>query len=108
METNLFRQEGYPLSIVLRKRLIGRVRWYDRSKCYGFLREEDGREDIFFHRSAIQIPGKRYLRAGQRVVFERCQTPKGEILALNVIPIAESVEALLEQKLSGIKGNRNN
>lgn len=102
VETKYLRQESYPLTIAARKRLTGRVRWYDRNKCYGFLREEDGMDDIFFHRSAIQIPGKHYLRAGQRVVFEKCQTAKGDILALNVVPIAERVEDLLKQKLEQV------
>lgn len=101
METK-YLKDGYSLSIVSRKRLIGRVRWYDRNKCYGFLREDEAFEDIFFHRSAIQIPGKRHLRAGQRVVFEKCMTSKGEFLAMNVIPVAERVEDLLSQKLGGI------
>jgi hypothetical protein len=35
-------------------------------------------------------------------MFEKCQTAKGDILALNVVPIAERVEDLLKQKLEQV------
>lgn len=89
------------MAISSRKRMIGRVRWYNRTLCYGFVREDGSTEDIFFHRSAIQVPGQRVIRNGQRVCFEKCTTTKGT-LAMNIVPIAEDVSQLLKQKLADV------
>ncbi len=101
MEIKPFRTEVTSLVIQSRKRTTGRVRWYNHTLCYGFVREDGVDEDIFFHRSAIQVPGTRILRNGQRVCFERCISTKG-IIGMNLVPIAEDVSALLEQKLANI------
>lgn len=75
----------------------GRVRWYSRSLGYGFIWEDGNSEDIFVHQTSIQIPGIRKLRSGQRVLFEYCTMPTGN-LAINVIPIMEREETLLRYR----------
>ena len=79
---------------ILEKRTAhGRVRWFNRAVGYGFLREDGNCKEIFVHQSAIQVPGVKMLRPGQRVLFECCQLQNGE-MALNVIPIEEKPEKL--------------
>ena len=63
----------------------GTVKWFNDSKGYGFIEQENG-EDVFVHHSAIQASGYRSLQENQRVEFEVQQGPKG-LQALNVRPM---------------------
>jgi len=60
----------------------GKVKWFNNSKGYGFIQQEDG-TDIFVHFSAIQGDGYKTLEEGQAVEFETTQGPKG-LQAANV------------------------
>ncbi len=60
----------------------GKVKWFNNSKGYGFIQQEDG-TDIFVHFSAIQGEGYKTLEEGQGVEFEITQGPKG-LQAANV------------------------
>jgi len=57
-------------------RLSGRVKWFNNTKGYGFIQQENG-EDVFVHYSAIQEQGFKSLDEGQAVEFEVVQGPKG-------------------------------
>ena len=63
----------------------GTVKWFNESKGFGFLAQDDG-NDVFVHYSAIQKEGFKTLREGQRVRFEIVDGPKGPAAA-NVEPI---------------------
>jgi cold shock protein len=63
----------------------GKVKWFNNSKGYGFIQQEDG-TDIFVHFSAIQGDGYKTLDEGQPVQFEIAQGPKG-LQAANVSKI---------------------
>lgn len=54
----------------------GTVKWFNTSKGYGFITQEDG-TDIFVHFSAVQGDGFKSLDEGQAVEFEVTQGPKG-------------------------------
>ena len=60
----------------------GKVKWFNNSKGYGFIQQEDG-TDIFVHFSAIAGEGYKTLEEGQPVEFEITQGPKG-LQAANV------------------------
>lgn len=68
------------------ERIVGTVKWFNGSKGYGFIEQEDG-PDVFVHYSAIQDDGYRNLEENQRVEFTVEQGPKG-LQAANVVPIA--------------------
>jgi len=57
-------------------KLIGRVKWFNDSKGYGFIEQEGGR-DIFVHYTAIQGEGFKSLAEGQKVEFEITEGAKG-------------------------------
>ena len=67
------------------ERVTGTVKWFNGSKGYGFLTQENG-PDVFVHYSAIQGNGFRSLEEGQRVEFTVEKGPKG-LQAVNVIAI---------------------
>ena len=56
--------------------LIGKVKWFNDAKGYGFITHEDGR-DVFVHYSSIQGDGFRTLNQGQDVQYEAVEGPKG-------------------------------
>ena len=60
----------------------GRVKWFNDSKGFGFLEQEDG-EDIFVHFSAITGDGFKSLAEGDAVTFDIVKGPKG-LQAANV------------------------
>lgn len=61
----------------------GTVKWFNDSKGFGFIEQEEGGEDVFVHHSAIEMDGYRSLKEGQRVEFEISKESKG-LRAANV------------------------
>ena len=55
----------------------GKVKWFNDSKGYGFIEQQDGGDDVFVHFSAIQTDWFRTLREGQVVEFELKSEEKG-------------------------------
>jgi CspA family cold shock protein len=60
----------------------GTVKWFNDSKGFGFLEQENG-GDVFVHFSAINGSGFKSLAEGDEVTFEVVQGPKG-LQAANV------------------------
>jgi cold shock protein len=51
-------------------RETGTVKWFNGERGYGFIRPEDGGEDLFVHHTGIAGTGFKYLVEGERVAFE--------------------------------------
>ena len=62
----------------------GTVKWFNESKGYGFVTQDNGGEDVFVHFKEIQGDGFKTLAEGARVQFEVQQGPKGAN-AVNVV-----------------------
>lgn len=62
--------------------MIGKVKWFDSKKGYGFILNEEGRE-IFVYYTGIVADGFKALAEGQNVEFEIEKNDKGE-QAVNV------------------------
>jgi len=60
----------------------GNVKWFNDSKGYGFIEQENG-PDVFVHHSGINASGFKSLKDGDQVTFEIEQGPKGPA-AVNV------------------------
>ena len=65
--------------------MIGKVKWFNAEKGYGFIEREDG-GDVFVHFSAIQEQGFKSLTEGQSVEFDIVEGARGP-QAANVVKL---------------------
>jgi len=63
----------------------GVVKWFNESKGFGFIEQENG-ADVFVHFSSIQGEGFKSLAEGQEVSFDVVQGAKG-LQAANVVKL---------------------
>jgi CspA family cold shock protein len=57
--------------------VVGRVKWFDASKGYGFIIPDDGGPDILLHVTVLRKEGRQSAPEGARVVCEAHQRAKG-------------------------------
>lgn len=63
----------------------GTVKWFNDQKGFGFIQPENGGEDIFVHRSAVERAGMHTLTEGQKISFDLQRDPKkGKDNAANI------------------------
>jgi CspA family cold shock protein len=58
-------------------RQIGKVKWFNENKGYGFILQNEGGRDVFVHYSEIKEDGYRTLAEGEVVEFDVAESPKG-------------------------------
>ena len=57
---------------------LGKVKWFNPAKGYGFIEQPEGGGDVFVHYSSIQMDGFKTMDEGQEVEYELVQGPKGK------------------------------
>jgi CspA family cold shock protein len=65
--------------------MLGKVKWFNAEKGYGFIEREDG-GDVFVHFSAIKAEGFKTLDEGQAVEFDIVDGDRGP-QAANVVKL---------------------
>ena len=63
---------------------IGKVKFFNDQKGYGFIAPEDGGNDAFVHISAVERAGMRTLTQDQRISYELEQDKRGKMSAVNI------------------------
>jgi CspA family cold shock protein len=56
---------------------MGKVKWFNDQKGYGFITPDDGSRDLFVHYSEVQGEGFKSLQEGQAVEYEKIEADKG-------------------------------
>ena len=62
---------------------VGKVKWFNARKGYGFISPDDGGKDVFVHVSALEQSGINYLDEGDSISFEISED-KGKTKAINL------------------------
>ena len=60
----------YELTEFMSNTTIGKVKFFNTTKGFGFIAPEDGSKDVFVHISAVERSGLTTLVENQRVSFE--------------------------------------
>ena len=63
---------------------IGTVKFFNRSKGFGFIQPDDGSKDVFVHVSAVERAGLDTLNENQKVSFEVERASNGKNAATNI------------------------
>jgi CspA family cold shock protein len=64
----------------------GTVKWFNESKGFGFITQDDGGADVFAHYSEIQGEGFKNLAEGDAVSFDVVEGDKGP-KATNIVKL---------------------
>jgi CspA family cold shock protein len=64
---------------------VGKVKFFNTQKGFGFIQPEDGTRDVFVHISAVERAGLGTLVEGQRVSYDLV-TERGKQAAGNLAP----------------------
>jgi len=62
---------------------LGKVKWFDAKKGYGFITDDKSEKDVFLHVSALEKSKLRVLRENQKIQFE-IKEEKGKLKAINL------------------------
>ena len=63
----------------------GTVKWFNPTKGFGFIEQEDGSKDAFVHISAVERSGLSGLNEGQKVSFDLVAGRDGKMAAENLV-----------------------
>jgi CspA family cold shock protein len=61
----------------------GTVKWFSQEKGYGFIKPDDGGEDVFVHHTGITGEAFKTLEEGEKVTYEVTEGRRG-LQATNV------------------------
>lgn len=66
-------------------RMGGTIKWYKPDKGFGFVVPDDGKKDVFLHKTCLERQGLESLAEGQRVIMTVRNVPKGrEVIAFTL------------------------
>ena len=61
----------------------GTVKWFNKTKGFGFIQPDDGSKDVFVHISAVERAGIDSLREGQKLSYD-IEENRGKASACNL------------------------
>jgi len=63
---------------------MGKVKWFNTTKGYGFIQPDEGGSDVFVHISAVEKAGYTGLAEGARISYELREGRSGKMSAENL------------------------
>jgi CspA family cold shock protein len=79
-----------PLDQPAPQEVVGRIKWFDVAKGFGFVVPDDGGADILLHVTVLKRDGYTAISEGARIVLEAVHRPRG-LQALRVVSLDNSV-----------------
>jgi cold shock protein len=61
----------------------GVVKWYNPAKRFGFVKPDDGGQDVFVHVTALEAAGLSMLDENQKIQYDLAEN-KGKMSAVNL------------------------
>lgn len=61
----------------------GTVKWFNKTKGFGFIEQESGGPDVFVHISEVEQAGFSDLNEGQRISFD-VEDNRGKLAAIKI------------------------
>ncbi len=62
---------------------LGKIKWFDSKKGYGFIKEDKTDRDIFLHVSTLEKSKLRVLKQDQKLIFD-IKEDKNKLQAINI------------------------
>ena len=62
---------------------LGKVKWFNSKKGYGFITDDETEKDIFLHVSALEESKLRVLKEDQKIKFD-IKEDKNKLQAINI------------------------
>jgi CspA family cold shock protein len=83
----------------------GIVKFFNATKGFGFIVPEDGGQDVFIHKTAVEIAGLSVLKKGEALSFQLIKDKKGQVHAseLQVLGSSHALQSPDESKTHDIK-----
>lgn len=63
----------------------GTVKWFNATKGFGFIKPEEGGDDVFVHISAVEAAGLNGLNDDQPISYELVEDRRGRMSAGNLV-----------------------
>jgi cold shock protein len=63
---------------------LGKVKWYNLQKGFGFIEPDDKSKDVFVHVSAVERSGLGHLNDGQKISYDLEDGQQGKVSAINL------------------------
>ena len=61
----------------------GKIKWFNPTKGYGFIENDDGGKDVFLHVSALESSKLRVLKEEQTITYD-IKEEKNKLQAINI------------------------
>jgi len=72
--------------------IVGRVKWFNAVKGYGFITPDEMPGDVFIHHSALRQAGHEAVEQGATIAFEAVRGPKGlQAVRVNSVDVSTSL-----------------
>ena len=82
---SIFYKDALLITLIIKimETKIGKVKWFNRTKGYGFIEPSDGSKDVFIHASEVEKLGITDLEENQKISYNT-ENNKGKLSAIDI------------------------